>query len=104
MECPAWKPACVSVSEQTGVSLEMIVVDNGSSDGSRNYIQEHFPQCVLGPLIDGFQDRDIRVPVIVLRGVQPGKDDGLRGVPSLVPGIRVDQRVKAPAAVRNFFP
>lgn len=40
--------ACLrSVSGQTGVSAEIIVVDNGSSDGSRKYIQEHFPQCTL---------------------------------------------------------
>lgn len=40
--------ACLrSVSEQVGVSAEIIVVDNGSSDGSQRYIREHFPQCVL---------------------------------------------------------
>lgn len=36
-----------SVSEQTGVSVELIVVDNGSSDGSREYIREHFKECIL---------------------------------------------------------
>ena len=40
--------ACLrSVSEQTGVSAEVIVVDNGSTDGSREYIREHFQECVL---------------------------------------------------------
>lgn len=40
--------ACLrSVSEQTGVSAEVIVVDNGSTDGSQAYIKEHFKECVL---------------------------------------------------------
>ncbi len=36
-----------SVFLQTDVCLEVVVVDNGSSDGSREYIQDHFPECVL---------------------------------------------------------
>lgn len=36
-----------SVSRQTGVTAEIIVVDNGSADGSQGYIREHFPQCIL---------------------------------------------------------
>ena len=40
----AYLEACLrSVFEQTGVLLEVIVVDNGSSDKSRDYIREHFP-------------------------------------------------------------
>lgn len=40
--------ACLrSVSGQTGVSAEVIVVDNGSTDGSQAYIREHFKSCVL---------------------------------------------------------
>ncbi len=40
--------ACLrSVFQQTGVSFEVMVVDNGSSDDSREFIQEHFPQCIL---------------------------------------------------------
>lgn len=36
-----------SVLKQTGVSVEIIVVDNGSSDGSQEYIREHFKECIL---------------------------------------------------------
>ena len=44
----AYLEACLrSVFEQTGVLLEVIVVDNGSSDKSRDYIREHFPKCRL---------------------------------------------------------
>lgn len=40
--------ACLrSVSEQIEVSAEIIVVDNGSVDGSREFIETHFPQCRL---------------------------------------------------------
>lgn len=44
----AYLEACLrSVFEQTGVLLEVIVVDNGSSDKSRDYIRAHFPKCRL---------------------------------------------------------
>ncbi len=40
--------ACLrSVTEQTGVLAEILVVDNGSSDGSQEFVREHFPQAKL---------------------------------------------------------
>lgn len=40
--------ACLrSVSEQTEISQEVMVVDNGSSDGSQEFVREHFPEVRL---------------------------------------------------------
>ncbi|MDO4261324.1 MAG: glycosyltransferase family 2 protein [Eubacteriales bacterium] len=44
----AYLDACLrSVSGQTDVRMEIIVVDNGSTDGSRQFIEEHYPACIL---------------------------------------------------------
>ncbi|MBR5509561.1 MAG: glycosyltransferase family 2 protein [Lachnospiraceae bacterium] len=44
----AFLEACLrSVLGQQGVSTEIIVVDNGSADGSQDFIREHFPECKL---------------------------------------------------------
>lgn len=44
----AYLEACLrSVFHQTDVLPEVIVVDNGSTDESREYIREHFPECRL---------------------------------------------------------
>ncbi len=40
--------ACLrTVSGQTGVTPEIIVVDNGSSDGSQDFIRDHYPEIKL---------------------------------------------------------
>lgn len=44
----AFLDACLrSLAEQTGVSAEIIIVDNGSTDGSLEFIREHYPECRL---------------------------------------------------------
>ena len=42
----AFLDACLnSVFQQTNVLMEVIVVDNGSSDGGQDYIRKCFPEC-----------------------------------------------------------
>ena len=44
----AYLGACLrSVEKQEGVSAEVLVVDNGSTDGSQEYIRTEFPACRL---------------------------------------------------------
>lgn len=47
--------ACLrSVMEQSGVQAEVIVVDNGSTDRSCEFIREHFPTCRLVRLKENY--------------------------------------------------
>jgi N-acetylglucosaminyl-diphospho-decaprenol L-rhamnosyltransferase len=39
-----------TVREQAGPSLEVVVVDNGSTDGSVRYVRERFPEVTVLPL------------------------------------------------------
>ena len=44
----AYLGACLrSVEKQEGVSAEVLIVDNGSTDGSQEYIRTEFPACRL---------------------------------------------------------
>ncbi len=44
----AYLGACLrSVEKQEGVSAEVLIVDNGSTDGSQEYIRTEFPPCRL---------------------------------------------------------
>lgn len=36
-----------SVLAQTGVQMDVIIIDNGSVDGSQKFISSNYPQCEL---------------------------------------------------------
>ena len=36
-----------SVLAQTGVQMDVIIIDNGSVDGSQEFISSNYPQCEL---------------------------------------------------------
>lgn len=42
-----WAERCFSSLRTSAVPLSVIVVDNGSTDGTQHYIQEHFPEVQL---------------------------------------------------------
>lgn len=39
-----WAEKCFSSLRKSSISVKTIVVDNGSTDGTQHYIQEHFPE------------------------------------------------------------
>lgn len=47
MELPTLAACLRSVEKQEGVSAEVLIVDNGSTDGSQEYIRTEFPACRL---------------------------------------------------------
>jgi len=44
-----WYDRCLGSLRQSEIPLEIVVVDNASSDGSCDYIRQHFPDVVLLP-------------------------------------------------------
>ena len=44
-----WYDRCFGPLRQSEIPLEIVVVDNASSDGSCDYLRQHFPEVVLLP-------------------------------------------------------
>ena len=44
-----WYDRCFGSLRQSEIPLEIVVVDNASSDGSCDYLRQHFPEVVLLP-------------------------------------------------------
>lgn len=69
----AWLPGCLaSLQDQTHTSLEIILVDNGSSDGTAGWLAEHFPGPTLLQL-----DPPGSLAAAINRGIEASKGEYL---------------------------
>jgi GT2 family glycosyltransferase len=101
----AWLPGCLdSLSAQTHSPLEIIVVDNGSSDGSADWLAEHHPDVILVRL-----EKTCSLAAAINQGVKVSHGDYLlllnpdvvldsQAVSHLVRGAQSDEKVAAVAA------
>ncbi len=42
-----WAERCFASLRKSTVKPDMLVVDNGSNDGTQEYIQQHFPEVIF---------------------------------------------------------